>query len=73
MLIPSEQHQAGSIQGPLQDQHRRQRFLTSEVKCNQKLGQTMEVPVTCTQTNPQRQISVQGTNLGGSRPWSTRR
>lgn len=34
----------------------------------------MEVPVTCTQTNPQRQISAQGTDMGeGSRLGSTRR
>lgn len=71
---PQWAHLAGSSQCPLGDQHRGQRFLTSEVKRNQKLGQSMKVPVTCTQTNPQRQISAQGTNLGGgSRPWSTRR
>lgn len=32
----------------------------------------MKLPVRCTQTNPQRQTSAQGTSLdGGARPWGT--
>lgn len=74
VIIPSVQHLAGSILCPLEDQHRGQRFLTGEVKHNYKLGESMTAPVMCTQTNPQRLISAQGTNPGGgSRPWRTRR
>lgn len=52
------QGRQGQWQSPLHDQHRGQRFLTSEVKPNYKLGESMKVLATCTQTNPQRPTSV---------------